>query len=115
MQTVKRSEVLLINFGQPFGSEQGHIRPGVVIQEDYVNLLSPTTIVVPITSNLVARHLPSNVFLLPEKNGLKVQSIALTNQVRMIDKKRIYKKLGMLSDNDMERIDAALKRILSLD
>ena len=112
---VQRNEVLLVNFGEPFGAEQAFTRPAIVVQENLANMSSPATIVVPLTSNLAARHLPSNVFLMPEKNGLTKQSIALTNQIRMIDKKRIKKSLGFLSDADMERLDNALRQILALD
>ena len=115
MVIVKRSEVVLADLGNTTGHEQSKIRPVIIIQENISNMYSTVTIVMPLTSNISERDRPSNVFISPAKNGLKKPSLALSNQIRVIDKRKIIKPLGFISDADMERIDNALKRILGLD
>lgn len=107
-----RGEVHLVNFGQGFGSEQGGIRPAVVVQNDKGNKYSPTTIVVPVTSHQNKARIPTHVKVkgacLPKK------SIALTEQIITIDKKRIVRKMGNVKLKSLLKIGIALVVSLGL-
>lgn len=90
---VHRGEIYLIDLSNQVGSEQGGIRPAVIVQNEMGNQYSPTTIVCPLTSkkkNMSATH----VSLTPEDAGVVQDSVVLCEQVRVIDKVRIKKKLG---------------------
>ena len=93
---VKRGEVVLVDFGEGFCSEQGGIRPALVIQNNTGNKFSPTTIVAPITAE-IKNDIPTHYIIYPtHENGLKKRSIILFEQIRVIDKRRIIKKLGFI-------------------
>jgi len=112
---IKKGEVFLINFEPAFGSEQGRVRPAVVIQNDILNKYSPLTIVAPITSKVYKKEYSTNVFLKKESSGLDRDSTILLNQMRAVDKRRILKKLAFLDNITMEKVDLAIKISLNLD
>ncbi len=112
---IKRGDILLINFEPVKGSEQGRIRPAVVIQNDILNKFSPLTIVAPITSKIYEKEYPTNVFIKKEESKLNNDSTILLNQIRTIDKRRIAKRLGSLSIFLMNKVDLAIKICLSLN
>ena len=92
-----RGEIYLIDLSDYIGSEQSGIRPAVVVQNNMGNIHSPTTIVCPLTSkkkDLEATH----VILRPEDAGVIKESVVLCEQVRVIDKSRIKKKLGEVTN-----------------
>lgn len=101
-QNVKRGDLYLIQLtGQ--GSEQNGIRPVVIIQNDVGNQHSPTTVVVPLTSQN-KKGIPTHVSLLPEDGVIK-PSTALCEQPFVVDKNRLMKKLGSLKENKVEDIN----------
>lgn len=102
---MKRGQLVWVNFGEKNGSEQGGVRPAVIVQNDVGNKYSPTTIVVPITSKLKT-NLPTHVIL--KTQLLEKKSIALCEQMRVIDKKRIISEIGYLSNEEIILIDNAL-------
>lgn len=110
---IKRGDIFLANLDNPLGSEQGGVRPVLVIQNNKGNKHSPTTIVACITSRAKTKaHLPTHYYV-PSNAGLKDNSLIMLEQIKVIDKKRIIKKLGHISKSQMRSID---KRILiSLD
>lgn len=110
-----RSNIFLINFEPSFGSEQGRIRPALIIQNDILNRFSPLTIVAPITSKIYDKEYPTNVFISKQDSKLDKDSTILLNQLRAIDKKRIIKKLSSLDNFTMNKVDKALKISLALD
>tara|TARA_Y100000034_G_C6641261_1_gene280305 strand:- start:208 stop:546 length:339 start_codon:yes stop_codon:yes gene_type:complete len=112
---VKRNEIFLINFDPVVGSEQGRIRPAVVIQNDIFNKYSPTTIVAPITSKIYDKEYPTNVQISKNDSELSVDSTILMNQIKAIDKSRIIRKIGNLSPEIMDKVDNAIKISLNLD
>src|SRR3989338_10290977 len=112
---IKRGDVLLVNFEPVRGSEQGRIRPAVVIQNDILNKFSPLTIVAPVTSKIYDKEYPTNVFIKKEDSELNNDSTVLLNQIRTIDKRRILKKLGSLDNFLMNKVDMAIKISLALD
>ena len=80
-------------------SEQGGIRPVIIIQNDMGNKYSPTVIVLPITSEITKENLPTHcINHKTDKNGLKVDSMVLAEQIRVIDKSRLLNKIGYLSN-----------------
>lgn len=96
-----------------FGSEQDGFRPVLVIQNNKGNKYSPTTIVVPITSKVEKRDLPTHVRLKTTK-GLKKESIALVEQIRTLDKTRLFSKITRISKEDLENVKKAIKKNLSI-
>ena len=112
---IKRGEIVLVNLDPVVGSEQGRIRPAVVIQNDYGNEYSPMTIVAPVTSKIYTKEFSTNVQISPNESCLDEESTVLLNQIKAIDKTRIIKKLEQLNNNIMEKIDLAIKASLGLD
>lgn len=112
---IKKGDILLVNFEPVKGSEQGRIRPAIVIQNDILNKFSPLTIVAPVTSKIYEKEYPTNVFIRREESVLNNDSTVLLNQIRTIDKRRIVKRLGSLDIFLMNKVDLAIKICLALD
>ncbi|MFH1256176.1 MAG: type II toxin-antitoxin system PemK/MazF family toxin [Candidatus Diapherotrites archaeon] len=113
---IKRGDLVLVNLEPSVGSEQGKIRPCLVVQNDVSNELSPTTIVVPLTSTIPDKEYPTNVIVEPDNSGLTKKSTILCNQIRAISiQHRIIKKIGSLSPETMQKVDEALKTSLGMD
>ena len=109
---MKRGDIYRANLDPVVGSEQGGVRPVVIIQNDTGNLYSPTVIVAAVTTRNKKAFLPVHVHITAEESGLNADSVVLTEQVRTLEKSRLTKYLGHLSDGAMSRIDAALLRSL---
>ena len=103
---VFRGEVYLVDFGQGFGSEQGGVRPAVIVQNNIGNKYSPTTIVVPVTSRQTKAHIPTHVRV--KGACFSKRSLALTEQVVTIDKRRIIRKMGNVKLKSLLKIGTAL-------
>lgn len=103
----KRGEVYLVNLDPTIGSEIQKTRPGVIIQNDVGNQYSPITIIAPITTGERAIYRVKVEIKSPEA-GLENDSLILTNQIRAIDKKRLFKKLGFLKESTIFNLDCAL-------
>lgn len=109
----KRGEVYYVNFDPTIGVEIKKTRPALIIQNDVGNIHSQATIVAAITS--ASREIfPYEVFLKAGEGGLQKDSIVLLNQIRTIDKKRLGKRIGILSSEAMEKIDNAVKISIGL-
>lgn len=108
IKDIRRGDVLKVELGEGFGSEQGGTRYCVVIQNDKGNKKSPTIIVAFTTSKMNKSRLPTHVKITRGKYGLSRDSIILLEQVRTIDKKRILKRTGHLNKRDMDKLDLAL-------
>ncbi len=112
---IKRGDILLANLEPVMGSEQGRIRPCLVVQDDISNKFSPTTIVAPVTSTIPDKNYPSIVIVEPSESGLREKSTILCNQIRAISvQNRIIKKLSSLGPATMGKVDDALKAALAL-
>lgn len=110
---VKRGDIYLADLSDANGSEQGKIRPVVVIQNNRGNKYSPTTIVACLSSKVYSKHhLPTHC-LLPEGLGLKYKSMVMCEQIRVLDKSRLIKKITKLDKRHMMHIDRRIK--ISLD
>ena len=95
---VKRGDMFYADLSPVVGSEQGGIRPVVIIQNDVGNRHSPTVIAAAITSQTGKNKLPTHIEIGSENNGLKADSIVLTEQIRTIDKSRLKEKIGHIDD-----------------
>lgn len=112
--TVRRGEIYYAELNPVVGSEQGGTRPVLVVQNDIGNQYSPTTIVVAITSQISKGKLPTHVEIRSERSGLERDSVILTEQVRTIDKTRLKKRISMLDDEDLMKVNVALEISLGL-
>ena len=112
---LKRGDIVLANLEPIVGSEQGGVRPVLVIQNDNSNKFSPTTITAPITSKIYTKEFPQNVEIEPKESKLKVKSTILLNQIRTIDKSRIKKRISNLNPYLMFQVDLAVKVSLGLE
>ncbi len=112
---VQRGEIVLVNLEPVKGSEQGKIRPALIIQNDSGNQNNPITIVAPITSKIYTKEFPTNVEVLQKEGGLEEDSTILLNQIRAIDKIRIIKKLRKVNPETMIKVDLAIKVSLGLE
>lgn len=90
------------------GSEQGGVRPVLVVQNDIGNRYSPTVITACLTSKINKAKLPTHIELSAVEYGLSKDSVVLLEQIRTLDKKRLKEKIGELSPNMMIRVDDAL-------
>ena len=109
---MKRGDIYRADLDPVIGSEQGGVRPVLIIQNDTGNLHSPTVIVAAITSRRKKSTLPVHVLITAEESGLPADSVVLTEQVRTLEKSRLTRYLGRLGEDAMARIDAALSRSL---
>ncbi len=105
---MKRGDIYRADLDPVIGSEQGGVRPVLIIQNDTGNLYSPTVIVAAITGRNKKPHMPVHVAITAEESGLPNDSVVLTEQVRTLEKSRLTRRLGHLTDEAMVRIDQAL-------
>lgn len=106
--TVKRGEIYYADLSPVVGSEQGGVRPVLIVQNDVGNKYSPTVIAAAITSQHEKSNLPTHINLSAECCGLAKDSIVLLEQVRTIDKRRLKEKMGAIDTNAMNKVDKAL-------
>ena len=112
---IKRGEIFLANLEPRKGSEQGGVRPVLIIQNDISNKHSPVTIVAAITSKIFEKEYSTNIFISKDESGLDKDSTIMLNQIRTIDSVRLIKKIGLLDNFTMNKVDRAIKVSLSLD
>jgi mRNA interferase MazF len=105
---VKRGDIFYADLSPVVGSEQGGIRPVIIIQNDVGNKYSPTVIVSAITSQINKAKLPTHVEISSEAYGLNKDSVVLLEQIRTLDKRRLKEKIGHMTDIDMKKVDNAL-------
>ncbi len=105
---IRRGELYYADLNPVVGSEQGGVRPVLVLQNDVGNKYSPTIIAAATTSKLTKAKLPTHIQLTKEYSPLPKNSIVLLEQIRTIDKSRIKEKIGELSPEIMQQIDNAL-------
>lgn len=107
--TVKRGELYFADLSPVVGSEQGGVRPVLIIQNDVGNKYSPTVIAAAVTSRQEKAKIPTHIELDSPESGLQKNSIVLLEQIRTIDKRRLREKMGHLDHSAMELIDNALR------
>ena len=112
--TVKRGDIFYADLSPVVGSEQGGLRPVLVVQNDIGNKFSPTVIIAAITSQISKAKLPTHIELDARTFGLKKDSVVLLEQIRTLDKMRLQTFVTHLPDGFMNRVDQALYLSLGL-
>lgn len=107
-ESVKRGDIYFADLSPVVGSEQGGIRPVLIVQNNVGNRHSPTVIAAAITSQIGKARLPTHIELSARTYGLSRDSVILLEQVRTIDKRRLREKMGRLDDKLMREVDSAL-------
>ncbi|MGH7137338.1 MAG: type II toxin-antitoxin system PemK/MazF family toxin [Pirellulales bacterium] len=111
---MNRGEIWRADLSPTRGSEQAGVRPVLVVQTDRANPFSPHTITVPFTTRIRSKLLPSHVLVPAGEGGLTQDSVALCEQIRVIDASRLLAKMGTLSATRMQEISDALRATLEL-
>jgi len=110
-----RGEIWWADYGIPFGSEPGFNRPVLIIQSDALNKSKiHTIIVVPLTTNLLLKDAPGNVFLDKTDSKLSKDSIVVVSQISVIDKKRLVKKESKIASKLLEEVEEGIKLVLEM-
>ena len=108
MSTVKRGDIYYAALSPVVGSEQGGMRPVLIVQNDTGNKHSPTVIAAAITSQTGKAKLPTHIELNAQSVGLSRDSVILLEQIRTIDKSRLRERMGKLDDKTMNKVDSAI-------
>ena len=105
---VRRGDIYYADLSPVVGSEQGGIRPVLIVQNDVGNKYSPTVIAAAITSRTDKSKLPTHIDVFADKFGLEKNSVILLEQIRTIDKKRLREKMGHLDESVMDKVNGAI-------
>ena len=106
--SVKRGDIYYADLSPVVGSEQGGLRPVLIIQNDVGNRYSPTVIAAAITSRMGKTKLPTHIDVHADRAGLQKDSVVLLEQVRTLDKRRLKEKMGHLDEESMRAVDNAI-------
>ncbi len=106
--SVKRGDIFYADLSPVVGSEQGGVRPVLIVQNDTGNRHSPTVIAAAITSQTGKARLPTHITLASHSCGLPKDSVVLLEQIRTLDKKRLREHMGRVDDHVMKRVDSAI-------
>jgi mRNA interferase MazF len=110
-----RGELWWIDYGVPYGSEPGYRRPVIIIQNDiFNNSRINTTVVIPLTTNLLLADVPGNIFLDKKDSKLGKNSVILLSQIGVVDKERFIEKISKINKDTMEKIDDNIMFILGI-
>ena len=108
IMSVKRGDIYYADLSPVVGSEQGGLRPVLIIQNDIGNRYSPTVIAAAITSRMGKTKLPTHIDIYAERAGLARDSVILLEQIRTLDKRRLKEKMGHLDEGLMDRVNTAI-------
>ena len=111
---IRRGDIFYANLNPVIGSEQGGLRPVLILQNDIGNTYSPTTIVAAITSRIKRAKLPTHIELKADRYDLEKDSVVLLEQLRTIDKQRLKERVGHLDEETMAKVNVALEISLGL-
>ena len=106
--SVKRGDIYYADLSPVVGSEQGGLRPVLIIQNDVGNRYSPTVIAAAITSRMGKTRLPTHIDVFADRAGLAKDSVILLEQIRTLDKRRLKEKMGHLDESLMREVNAAI-------
>ena len=106
--SVKRGDIYYADLSPVVGSEQGGLRPVLIIQNDIGNRYSPTVIAAAITSRMSKTKLPTHIDIYAERAGLAKDSVILLEQIRTLDKRRLKEKMGHLDESLMDQVNTAI-------
>ncbi|MBE6546271.1 MAG: type II toxin-antitoxin system PemK/MazF family toxin [Ruminococcaceae bacterium] len=113
--SVKRGDIYYADLSPVVGSEQGGLRPVLIIQNDVGNRYSPTVIAAAITSRMGKTRLPTHIDIYADKVGLAKDSVVLLEQIRTLDKRRLKEKMGHLDETMMHAVNTAIAVSFGLD
>lgn len=105
---VRRGDIFYADLSPVVGSEQGGVRPVLIVQNNTGNKYSPTVIAAAITSQINKAKLPTHIELSAKSYGLTKDSVVLLEQIRTLDKRRLKERMGALDDGLMDRVDSAI-------
>ncbi|MBP3437654.1 MAG: type II toxin-antitoxin system PemK/MazF family toxin [Clostridia bacterium] len=105
---IKRGDIYYADLSPVVGSEQGGIRPVLIVQNDIGNRYSPTVIAAAITSRMGKTKLPTHIDIYADEVGLAKDSVILLEQIRTLDKRRLREKMGHLDTSAMEKVNSAI-------
>jgi mRNA interferase MazF len=105
---IKRGDIYYADLSPVVGSEQGGLRPVLIIQNDVGNRYSPTVIAAAITSRMGKNRLPTHIDIHADKVGLAKDSVVLLEQIRTLDKRRLKERMGHLDDKTMQTVNSAI-------
>ncbi len=105
---IKRGDIYYADLSPVVGSEQGGLRPVLIVQNDIGNRYSPTVIAAAITSKMGKAKLPTHIDIYASEVGLAKDSVILLEQIRTLDKRRLREKMGHLDEGVMGRVDGAI-------
>jgi len=111
---VRRGEIYYADLSPVVGSEQGGMRPVLIVQNDVGNRYSPTVIAAAITSQQNKARLPTHIEIEARTYGLSKNSVVLLEQMRTLDKRRLRERMGCLDEKAMQRVDGAIAISLGL-
>ena len=112
---VKRGDIYYADLSPVVGSEQGGVRPVLIVQNNVGNKFSPTVIAAAITSQINKAKMPTHIEIGAADYGVSKDSVILLEQVRTIDKKRLKERIGHLNENLMNRVNEAIEISLGLE
>ena len=115
MSTVRRGDIYYADLSPVVGSEQGGMRPVLIVQNDTGNKHSPTVIAAAITSQVGKARLPTHIELSGQSCGLSRDSVILLEQIRTIDKSRLKERMGRLDEPLMNEVDSAIALSFGLE
>ena len=113
--SIKKGDLYFADLSPVMGSEQGGVRPDLVVQNDVGNKFSPTIIVAAVTSKKNKADLPTHVEIAAEGNGLTKNSVVLLEQLRTIDKRRLKERIGTIDKTRLPEVNEALSVSLGID
>ena len=106
--SIRRGDIYYADLSPVVGSEQGGLRPVLIIQNDVGNKYSPTVIAAAITSRMGKTRLPTHIDIYADKVGLAKDSVVLLEQIRTLDKRRLKEKMGHLDGSIMDEVNTAI-------
>lgn len=106
--TIRRGDIFYADLSPVVGSEQGGVRPVLIVQNDVGNRYSPTVIAAAITSKLGKAKLPTHIDVYADRVGLARDSVILLEQIRTIDKRRLREHMGHADESVMNQVDSAI-------
>ena len=112
---IQKGDIFLADLNPVRGSEQGNVRPVLIIQNNIANKHSPVVIIAAITSKIFSKEFPTNVYLSKSESKLDKDSTVLLNQIRTVDKSRLIKRISFLEGHIMNEVEGAIKISLDLD
>jgi mRNA interferase MazF len=110
-----RGEIWWVDYGIPYGSEPGYRRPVIIMQNDFFNNSKiKTTIVIPLSTNLLLADVPGNIFISKRDSKLTKDSVILISQTGVIDKERLIEKVSKINNDIMGKIENSIIFILGI-